>query len=243
MVDDEVKAGGGAGAKAVRRRGFTLIEIVVAFSLLAVLVVLSLSVISNMSGPTTEVTLRADMSNKGNATSSLLIRELQGGTFSTPDAIVASYTGTSYVTDYSVVDPTAHSDSPPRDKAIKFASFGSFTPPDTIVPGPDVIFAFEPDDSGDGDRDGLQNEWRLIRISPPGSSPVIIQKDICAGAQPNLPVGVSVEDPYFELSWPASLRVVFSLAKQTGYDTQTQTRLYSVLRFEHTIHLRNVQRP
>ena len=67
---------------------------------------------------------------------------------------------------------------------------------------------------------------------------LIAQRDRFRG-QTGVPTGVTVLTPSFQVSAGGSLRVRFTLAKQTGYDTRTQTRLYSFVNYDREITLRN----
>lgn len=217
--------------------GFTLIEIVVAFALLMVLVMLALGVISGMQGPATEVTLRADMDAKGNATFNLLREELQSGNYEDPEQTVGDYSGGDVINFRALGDP---------GPAIKTQTITGVTgsPPDlTPELGDEVIYAFVQGPAGDGDRDGLSGEWRLVRVSPPGGEEITIQPDICDPSQPGVPTGVTVLTPSFEINDTGCLHVCFTLAKQTGYDTRTNTRLYSFVSYDRSVELRNAKKP
>lgn len=227
-------------------------ELVVAFALLAILMVLALGVITSLQEPTTEVTVRAGMSTKGIGTSNFLIQELQGGAYDAdPTLFMGVYTTTAVTTtlsgafDQETYDLTRDVATTPLDyttaKCVAFRTTTGYDVDGNPVLGDTVTFAFEADDTGDGDRDGLVDEWRLIRVSPTATgTPIVIQKDIANAAQSG-DFGSTVLDPEFSLEHPAILRFRYTVAQQSGYDTRTHKRRFVLATFNQTIFLRNKQ--
>jgi prepilin-type N-terminal cleavage/methylation domain-containing protein len=249
------------------RSGFTLIELVVSFALLGLLTVLALGVITSIQQPTTEVILRADMTTKGIGSAALMLREIEGGIFSGAATTVGPYvSGDIPVPDagviFSVSDPGDGSEevvNTTGDPKVSFGDAIKFQPVTEVAGstydvageaanvGGAVVYAFVLQDPGDGDRDGLINEWTLVRVSNAGATVTTIMTDIANQDQfgPTTAYEVAhpalqdVYYPHFTLEHPATLRVRFTAAAQTGYDTSSQTREFSLVTFDRSVFLRN----
>ncbi len=251
--------------------GFTLIELVVAFALLGLLTALALGVITSIQQPTTEVVLRADITTKGIGGAALLVRELEGGSYLGATQTVATCDAAGNATGWEtptlgltvaaaagllVPEELTVDGDLSVGQAVQFSRIVEIAGSTfTVSPTPGkneeatpVTFSFVPDEAADGadnDRDGLIDEWKLVRISSSGTVEILqnlantVQFGSGSAYKTAHPALQDVCNPHFSLEHPSSLRVRFTTAAQTGYDTTTQTRQFSLVTFDKTVFLRN----
>jgi hypothetical protein len=250
----------------------------VAFALLGLLTALALGVITSMQQPTTEVMLRADMTTKGIGGTALMLREIEGGVYIDAANTVGNYAsggvpGITFPAPVAFVDPldgseevTVPGSTPDMsyDNAVKFkplteaggTTYVTTGTGSTTFEGSEVAYAFIPVETGgtDADRDGLIDEWKLVRMVGTTEVITIIDNIVDQGqfgpatlAPPAAasaykaahPALQDIYAPHFTLEHPSTLRVRFTTGAQTGYDTTTQTREFSLVTFDRTVFLRN----
>lgn len=233
------------------RRGFTIIEVVISTSLLAVLVILALGAVTSVAVPTSDATTRSFMASRGNSAMSALLTELEGAdfdlvagtTFCLGDLVVPS-TFTPDSVDYASGGDSLH-----YGRAVRFFPMLGWDPTANAGAGGrqlggEVILAFVTDEAVNGvddDGDGLVDEMRLVRSE--GGAVVEMLTDIRRGADGNPGGPTAPEPPYFELTSPSRLEINFQIRNQIDYDAKTNQRLFAQIDFVQFANLRNENQP
>lgn len=211
-------------------RGMTLIEVIIATAISGFLLMLALLATQAVGPAASETSLRAHQVERANAALRVLETELSGGSFTGgPNATVFAYSSG------ALGAPGAG--DPSTGEAIQYNTITGYTAGIGVTTDPNpIVFAFVPGDVNDDDRDGLTNEWRLVRIQ--NGNEVTILNDIANAAQPNSPVAIN--NPTFSLTKPSNLRVRFSVMRSVRFDTTAGVREYAVYTIDKTINLRNL---
>lgn len=236
------------------RRGFTIIEVVISTSLLAVLVILALGAVTSVAVPTSDATTRSFMASRGNSAMSAMLTELEGADFDLVSGTtfclgdLADPTNpASFVVDAQ--DYAAGGDSLHYGRAVRFSPMLGWDPTANSgaggrLLGGEVILAFVTDEAVNGvddDGDGLVDEMRLVRSE--GGAVVEMLTDIRRGADA-VPSGPTAPGPpYFELTSPSRLEINFQIRNQIDYDAKTHQRQFAQIDFVQFANLRNENQP
>ena len=228
-------------------RGMTLIEIVIASTLLSMLALMSLSAIGASGTQAHFTSNRADMFRRTNAVMTRLERDLEGGSYQDKDNTV----GTFNVVGRSMT-PVVPAAGMTTD-AIMFQSITGFDPSpaapnDVLFPngmaltGNTIIYAFERMEAvgADTDNDGLVGEYQLVRIDTVTNQEVVIQSNVLGQGQPGVSTGV-IANPTFVLNPTntSELVITFSLGKVIGMTGGV--RNLTVTTVTRNLSLRNLQ--
>lgn len=220
-----------------RRAGFSLLEIMVSMAVLAIILAMTLGLLSETRAPIAEGTLKANLTTAANAALDRMERELSSAAFASISPVGTWNTGT------LTLEPASTGGTA---TAIQFEPITGWVSGAGVQKSPAVTYAFtteavrarsEAIDGVDNDSDGLIDELRLVRIS--NGLTVDVLSDIVNVGYVGAGNAPASEKPTIEqLNFGAGVRdrlvVTFTVAGRVG-----ATR-YMKLTVSRTIHLRNV---
>lgn len=184
-----------------RRRGHSLLEVVVVVTITALLVLLALSALMAGQRPSVEGSVRAHVLAVGEATLRRVERELASADYAGVTQVVGAWDGVAFT-------PTAAG----ADRAVQlFPVVGWSGPTSTALTGPGVVYQFRPRPGGPADR------LQLVRVDTASGLAVPLLDDVVGASDDpaELPaftqVGVAAAPPQ-----RARLEVRFTLARRTG---------------------------
>lgn len=214
-----------------RARGFSLLEVLIAYSLLAGLLVLVLTTVQLSSRPITDTTFRSQMTTQGSQLMTRLVRELEGGSNLEVGTLVASPLGLTA----DATDDDAGTAEVFTGRAIRYqvpTGWDAATeepilePPEPLTTNP-YILAFVSDASSPN------GNLKLVQYLP-GGLEVTLLRNIDDGGGSDPP-----NQPYFRLTTPSELEVVYTIERQVDYKT-TGGAQFARVQFRKTINLRNL---
>lgn len=229
-------------------RGFTIIEVVIAYVLLALLLVLAFYVVHSSSRPVADATVRANMNAQGSLLLARLQQELENG----HQMAVGTWDGTFGAT--SFVDALDDDANPAvvrfTGRAVRFRNVDRTTPFASGAPNltnREVIWAFVPDEAAnnaDDDGDGLTDELMLVRqerVPDPGFNAIGPAVPMLREVFNETPVVGGVVGPArFQMFSPSNMVIEFELRRQVDFDTATMTRQFASTRFRVAVNVRNM---
>lgn len=234
-----------SNARAVRA-GFTVMEVIIAYSILALLLVLAFGAVHAASRPVTDATVRSHFMAQGSLLLARMSSELEGAHV----VRVGAWNGATFVDDPTDDVPL----TPVLDltgRAVRFRVPNRVTPflnGAVQLTNREVIWAFRPEESAqngaDDDNDGHVDEMQLIRVERDATTfailgtEVLIMPDVInrsPGAPPDPP-----GRPRFRFSSPSTLHIEFTLGKQVDFDTRTLQRSFAENEFVQTVNVRNM---
>lgn len=215
-----------------RRAGFTLIEILVASTFLAGLMILTLGTIRSSAQPIAETTVRAEVFTQAKSRINVMTFTLEG----CKNASVGSLSGSTFTAGADQhTDPVNESYI---GRAIQFQRVLGYvptnSPPETLEAA--SIYAFVAD--GTFQDAASTPKLKLVRILPNGYRVDLLtnipQRSAITAGNPPTSTG-----PHFWLNAPSELEIRFSIWRQTDYDTSTQQRRFMQVDFVRKVQLRN----
>ncbi|MCO5166662.1 MAG: prepilin-type N-terminal cleavage/methylation domain-containing protein [Planctomycetes bacterium] len=199
-----------------RRRGHSMLEVMVVVAITALLVLLSLGALVAGQRPSVEGSVRAHVLATGEAALRRVERELASAHYAGVTQVVGAWDGL-------VFTPAAGA----ADRAAQlFPVTGWSGPTSTAATGPAVVYQFRPRPGGGGPADRLQ----LVRIdTASGLAVPLLEEVVGASDDPGeLPaftqVGAGEAPPQ-----RARLEVRFTLARQTGPDAWVRVTFAKVV--------------
>lgn len=232
-------------APSLLRRGFTIIEVVIAYSILAALMLLAFGALYASSRPVADGTVRAHLVGQGSTLLSRMVQELEQG----HQIAVGSWNGTAFTDDATDDDPSS-TRVLLHGRAIRFRlpdKANPFSGTAVNLSSSEVIWAFtseEAQNGSDDDNDGHVDEMQLIRVERDAVTLAITNQIQAASDVLNRSPGATPPDPpatpRFQLTTPAMLRIEFALGKQVDYDNRTLQRVFTETDFAQTINVRNM---
>lgn len=229
----------------VVRAGFTVMEVVIAYSILALLLVLAFGAVHAASRPVTDATVRSHFMAQGSLLLARMSSELEGAHV----VRVGAWDGAAFVDDATDDVPL----TPVLDltgRAVRFRVPNRLTPFSggaVQLTNREIIWAFRPEEAQNGvddDNDGHVDELQLIRVERDATTfavfgtQVLIMPDVLnrsPGAPPDPP-----GRPLFRFSSPSTIRIEFTLGKQVDFDTRTLQRSFAENEFVQTVNIRNM---
>jgi hypothetical protein len=221
-------------------------EVVIAYSLLALLLVLAFSAIQASSRPVTAATVRSGLMSHGSLVLARLVQELEQA----HTVRVGEWDGAIFVDDLTDEDPDAVA-------VLQHGRAVRFRVPDRAVPfsagavnlaANEVIWAFRAEETQnalDDDDDGHVDELRLVRVERDATTLAIvgIEVQMLLDVLNRSPGAVAPDPPgaaRFQHRLPSMLRIEFALGKQIDFDTATSTRRYAEVEFSQAVNVRNM---
>lgn len=230
----------------VTRKGFTLLEVVIAYVLLALLLVLAFYVVHSSSRPVADATVRATMNAQGSQLLSRLQQELENGHRVFVGAWDGTFTSTSF-TD-AIDDDVNPQVVRFTGRAIRFRNVDRNNPFVAGAPNltnREVIWAFRPAEVQNGlddDGDGLVDELNLVRSERDATLFTAIGPTIemMREAFNETPLAAPPGPARFVLVSPSNLAIEYGLRRQVDFDTRTMTRVFAQTQFRAALNLRNM---
>lgn len=232
-------AGGRAG------RAFTIIEVVIAYSILAAVLLLAFGALYAAGRPVADGTVRAHLAAQGSTLLSRMVQELEQG----HQVFVGSWDGTTFTDDGSD-DDASSSRVLLNGRAVRFRTpnkANPFSAGAVNLSSTEVIWAFRPEETQNGsddDDDGHVDEMLLVRVERDAVSLAVLGTEVqmaadvlnrSPGTPPDPPLA-----PRFQLTTPATLRIELALGKQVDYDQKTFQRVFTEIEFAQTLNVRNM---
>jgi len=237
------------------RRGLTLIEILISYTLLAVVLALVLAVVLTSSRSVTDASVRSYNTAKGHDALARMTRDLQMVNLDLTEGAATFCLGTLVAVGPPYDFQGLAADDPPgsgvyEGRAVRFRLVTGYeanpTPPATegpiltpASPQPELVYAFVADEAQNGaddDRDGLVDELRLVRIeeNSTGTDNLVLVVDLVTNVEN------TATSPTFTLTRPSELEVTFTVRQQVDYDHQRQEGVFVDVEFTRTINCRNM---
>lgn len=230
------------------RGGMTLVEIIVAISILSVVVMFAVGALNEASKPTIEASVRAHLLSLGNAALDRIERELSSADFTNGATVTGAWDGTDLHIDNDVATPAVTDVAVGVGTAVQLFPVTGWDPINQrAATGTAVIYQFRPTptegtNGADDDRDGLVDEFQLVRIDVASGLTVVILENVLNDTDPVLlrrpvfrQVGFSDVPPQ-----RAQLEVRFSLSQRVGRNFETGADVFVTHTFSKVITLRNL---
>lgn len=217
-------------ARSSRRSAMTLVEMMVATTVLVMLVGLAVGSLLEATGPTIEGSVRGYMLSIGDAAIVKLEREISSADFASAAEVVGAWDG-------ATLTPST---SGTGDALQLFPVTGWDTASGSITTATGVVYQFRPTplegaNGVDDDRDGLVDELQLVRIDTASGLVITVLEDVLSVST------ATTEQARFTqvgfTSTPvqrAQLELRFTLSRRVGLDE------FVTLTFAKVITLRNV---
>jgi len=236
-----------------RRRGLTLIEVMVSMALLAVLMGMALIAFSNAAEPLARTSARSDLTVQAAGALNRVVEELEGAVYTSATQMIGDY---DQATGTMTFDPTDDGETLSTDlidndldgfvdeeerwgRAISFSRILAFDNAGNPVLDSPTVYAFLPEEAQNGiddDRDGRVDELNLVRIQD-GESVVLLREVRNEGA---IVANGVAPSPYFHLVAPSYLELNVRMRQRVGFNQTNNVYEFTSLEFAREINLRNM---